>query len=224
MQAKAVMPNPPPKVRKASRRVSGYPISIHVQKGTRAQQNLSILRPRPGLKKLECEPQLFVRRIATEDKPIRLSNARRRITCAGDPCGEGSGGTHHQVAIEEEKTLQRNVGVGSMVAANRGIGEIEELQHAIDSAGPGAARERRTANASIDRAADAHRIRQILGWSAEPRVEHTGSPKQRIAQGFGFQTPQVGAPEEPVLRIDGVARRIRFGAELIRSREHDLAM
>ena len=130
--------------------------------------------------------------------------------------GQGFAPGHDEIAVHEEKPLQRNVGVDALLAGADGIGEIEERQEGIEFA---------AADEAVDGAAviivtEVHGAGRRLGRS---RLPETKSSESR--RGFGIEAVAVEAPEQAIF---GVRFEVRFGEfaalSCVDGREHDFAM
>src|SRR5204862_2935834 len=99
------------------------------------------------------------------------------------------GVAHDQIAIQEKQPLQRDVGIVSLVAADRRIGEIEELQRAIEAARSRRAHVDGPANSGVDGSSLVARAGELLRRPAQFFIEGAGDEQERIAQRLDFETP-----------------------------------
>src|SRR5437870_9583585 len=113
----------------ATRSVAVLPLpkeSLHEIELARAQQDLRVLRPRGAFEKFEAQLQLGRFGLAGEEQAVGVADSCG-VVRAAQAFGEKICVSHHRVAVQKEQGLQRDVRVHPLVAADRGIGEIEKL-------------------------------------------------------------------------------------------------
>ena len=168
-----------------------------------------------SLQKLHAHLDLLRRRLAPQQQPVRLADARRVVRLRLAAARQAARLLRHQVAVHEEQALQRDVRRHALVAGAVRIGEIEKRQHAVQLA---------PADEAVDRAAMILRLVQLLRRAAHLQIQIARDVEQRVAQRFGIQPLPVGAPQQPIVRIGREIGRRIIRAQLVRRGEHDLAM